>query len=177
MSELADFSPVIGDWSPRALRGLLHEAREELRDAEEAMVYAVVATQLVCAARVVVPCDEEAERRVLGAMVLGRVTRRDVEGLECGDFTGEGHAALFAAISELARLERLLGRRARPSARRDPRALAAELARLRRERVRRWLDGDDAALRALDGLPWPAASPRAEIATVRALSALRRRGA
>jgi len=171
----AGLSPAIGEWSPRALRGLLHAAREEVRDAEEAMVYAVVGLHLVCAARVAAPCDEEAEQRVLGAMMLGRVTRRDVAGLERVDFAGEGHLALFAAISEVARIERLLGRRARPSCRRDPRALAAELARLRRERVRRRLEGDEAALRALDTLPWPATSPSAEIATVRALGAWRRR--
>lgn len=152
-------------------------ARDELADAEEAMVAAVVVAKLVSRCGTPSdPFDSTAERHVLGALVNGRATLRDVAGLAPADFLGDGHAALFAAIVAQLRQEQTLGARVRPSARRDP-ALRVHVAAEVRARA---LDNavvfrdEFAAWVALQGLPRPATCPRRDVVRVEELARWRR---
>lgn len=161
-------------WRPTRAEALdlLVDAREELRDADEAIALTLASLRALADARRLVPFEADDERRVLGALVLGRATHADLDGIEPADFYAEGHATLYVAILEALRHEEALGVRVRPSMRRDPAKRAYEAARLRREHVRTILlcfADSAAAVCALETLPWPATCPREEIATVRAL--------
>lgn len=148
----------------------LADAREWIRTLE------LVAVGVAIEARHPRPCDVRAERRVLGAMVVGRATLRDVAGLERGDFCGDGHAELFAALLRQLRQEQRLGVHVRPSARRDPAMRAYVTAEVRRRAVGNLLVGEGAFVAAsvLDGLPWPAASPQRDVVRVEELGRWRR---
>jgi len=152
-------------------------ARDELADAEEAMLAAVVVAKLVSRYGTPSnPFDSTAERRILGALVSGRAALRDVADLAPSDFLGAGHAALFTAILTQFRREQVLGARVRPSARRDP-ALRAYVAAETRARA---LDNalvfrdEFAAWVALQGLPRPGMCPRRDIVRVEELARWRR---
>lgn len=165
----------------RSARPRLRPTYEELLDLlaearDHARILELVAVGIVVERRDARPRDEEAERRVLGAMVNGRATLRDVTGLEDGDFLGAGHARLFAALLDALRAEQALGVRVRPSTRRDPAERFYEAARVRHRRVGNALAyaDDFAAWCALAGLPRPAACPRRDIVRVEELGRWRR---
>lgn len=140
----------------------LREAREALRDADEAVWFACFVVSVLVRQRQEEPHDAAAERRVLGAMLLGRATAEDVTGLCASDFIAPGHRELFAVLSAAAEVWPL------PPG--QPRR-AALVPRVRR--VLRMLPGGGAEARAVS-LPWPAKCPREEIATVRGLARWRR---
>src|SRR5262249_10247077 len=106
------------------------------------------------------PADIAAERRILGALLLGRATVADVAELTAADFDGPGHSMLFAVIVSALELT--------PDAVPGP-ALRRLLLRRARAVLRRFPDSE-AASAALDNLPWPAACPRKAIAVVKALA-------
>lgn len=143
------------------MRDLAACVRDELADADEAVLLGCFAVHVLCRREAEQPHDAAAERRVLGAMLLGRATMADVDGLETSDFYAPGHAILFAAIWAAAQGCSLpLGPRRRAVL--EP-VVAWVAARL---------PGGEEAARVV--LPWPAACPREEIATVRALGRWRR---
>jgi hypothetical protein len=149
---------------PAYLRALLRDAREDLRDADRSSAL------LLCAIRVLVrraaprPADIAAERRVLGALLLGRATPADVTSLEAGDFEGRGHPMLFAVIVTALEL----------ASRAAPGWALRHLLTPRVRAVLKLFQGSEAALDALDHLPWPGTCPREAIAVVGALARWRR---
>lgn len=158
------------------LLDLLADARADLLDADEAIWLSCFAVHVLAQRAGVPPRDIEAERRVLGAMTNGSATLRDVAGLELGDFLGDGHQALFAALLDALRGEQAIRVRVRPSARRDPAERNAEAARVRRRCIENALAyaDDFAAWCALAKLPRPAACPRRDIVRVEELGRWRR---
>lgn len=149
---------------------LLADARDWARTLE------LVAVWIVVERRAERPHDVEAERRVLGALANGRAAICDVTDLEPVDFLGDGHAALFAALTRALRQEAAIGVRVRPSARRDPAMRAYVAAEVRRRAVGEALihEGALAAWRVLQGLPRPAACPRRDVVRVEELARWRR---
>lgn len=161
--------------------GDLLAERERLLDIiaeqqEWARTLELVAVGIVVERRAERPCNVEAERRVLGALANGRATLRDVAGLIPGDFLGDGHTELFAAIVAALRQEQAIGVRVRPSARRDPAMREYVAAEGRRRRVGEALiyEGAFAAWVALQGLPRPAACPRRDVVRIEELARWRR---
>ncbi len=140
----------------------LREAREALRDADEAIWFACFIVSVLVRQRQEQPHDAAVERRVLGGMLLGRATAEDVAGLCAGDFCAPGHAELFAVI--------LVASEVWPLPPWQPRR-AALTPRVRR--VLRMLPGGGDEARAVS-LPWSAECPREEIATVRGFARWRR---
>lgn len=156
--------------SREELLDLLYLAREEIADADAALAMALASVHYLCSLRAPPrPADHRAERRVLGAMLLGRATLSDVRELEPGDFDGPGHAALFAVLSALSEIAAApppavlgLPRLARATGG----AARAERERYARAVLTTWPGGAVDALAALDDIPWPAGCPRREIAKV-----------
>lgn len=147
------------------LRGVLGDARAQLCDAERAIGLLVAAVGYLTHRREHVPHDLEAERRVLGAYVLGRLPRSLAE-LPLLAFASELHD-LAAPLLALAELERSA-----------PRDLVAAVRRIPREGPRRRAEIARLFTRldvSIDGLPWPASSPTRELAEIR--SRARRRAA
>lgn len=149
---------------PAYLRALLHDAREALWDADRSIALLLCALRVLARRAAPRPADIEAERRILGALLLGRATPADVAELGPEDFEGPGHVALFAVI--VAALELAPG--ACPS----PALRHLLLGRVRAVVSR--LPGSKAALEALERLPWPADCPTEAIAVVGALGRWRR---
>lgn len=143
---------------------LLAEARADIADAEAAICMLFGVLGGVCSARVERPADLDAERRVLGAMLLGRVSAGDVRSLSPHDFEGPGHADLFLYIVSAAAVLHV------EEAGAHRRIARANLI----ERVFADEPAAQDALDALATLPWPATCPRDEIALVRALGRWRR---
>ncbi len=154
------------------LLDLLAESREWTRTLE------LVAVGIVVERQEARPHDAVAERRILGAMLLGRATLEDLADVEPGDFYIGAHADLYRALRYVLTAEGRVGVRLRPSERRgDPRCLAGARARVRRRatwEAARHLPDPVAAWAALETLPWPGACPVDAIATVRALGRWRR---
>lgn len=154
---------------PRYLRGLLGDARAELVDADRALVLLAYALGYVLAKQCNVPHDVVAERRVLGALLLGRAHLRDVAGVRLVDVAPElrrGAAYLLALLE----LEAAPGEH-RAAVRRIPRRGVE-----RREHLVDLVELVDVeAADALAVLPWPGATPSEELRVVR--DAARRRRA
>lgn len=143
---------------------LLVGARADLVDAEVALCLLFGVLGAVCAARVERPVDLDAERRVLGAMLLGRVSAGDVRSLSPHDFEGPGHADLFLYVISAAAVLHV-------------EETGAQRRIARANLIERVFGDEPAAQDALDALatlPWPATCPRDEIALVRALGRWRR---
>jgi len=150
------------------------EILDALEDAREAIRERDCAILALCLMRArPQPHDAAAERRVLGAMVVGRATLEDIAGLESADFNDE---RLFVAVREQLVAERRRPLRVRPSARRCPALAARARVDLRRRCIEGRLSGDTHAAEILYSLPWPAGCPRDAIATVRGLGLWRRNG-
>ncbi len=160
-------------WSREELLELLAEVREELIDADHGLCLALLTIKLLCQRGCTPPdpSDERAERRILGALLVGRATPADVAGVEVGDFHGPCFLRQHLFVAALVVGEHLRamppgwGRRKRAEA--LVRRLMRSVPLLRRRPCPEVAD-------ELAALPWPAACPVEEIATVRALGRWRR---
>lgn len=163
------------------LRALLLDTAVEAQGLAAGLDLALAVVRHLCAEnRRPAVSDEVAERRVLGGLLRGpanepgRVALEDVRELEPRDFAGEGHAMLFALA--LSGLELETERRPSVLYPGPSRRLCCVPVVRRALELDMSLPGVQAALDALDELPWPATCPRVEIATVAGLGRWRRAG-
>jgi hypothetical protein len=84
---------------PVYLKGLLSECRELETDMSESMLTLCALLCAVIYTREKRPADHGAERRILGALFLGRATLGDVGALVAADFDGTGHSTIFATLT------------------------------------------------------------------------------
>ncbi len=173
---------------PRRLRDLLADAAVELAEHRAALAGAldvIAALTLLSRQR---PAGHAAERRILGALLVGRASLRDVARLRCGDFDGPGHASLFALLAGILETysDRQISERATMylDAGEPSPALRASAAKAlgwaRRTYLVAFLEAlaarfpdtcTELALDAIGSLPWPKGCPRDEIVTVSVLGA------
>lgn len=155
------------------LLDLLADAREELRDGDEAIVLALLAVRLVAKhSAAPVLGNPRAEARVLGALLIGRATLADVADLDPGAFVLREHRYAFAVVTAILECCPV------PPPGQPHRARVTSLA----VRVLKRLPGGTVALgepeprwrEMLEALPWPATCPVDAIARVRELARERR---
>lgn len=148
---------------PEYLRRLLGEARAELVQARAALAGLAVITRSVARRPYQRPlvADVHAERRILGALLVGRASLRAVVELRCADFAGPGLGCLFAVITSALELAGVP--KPGPLHRRHLRWLVGQVL------VRESFPEARRAAAELEQLPWPRSCPRDEIALVATL--------